>query len=160
MMGWKWNRCGSYCKMDSTVLLLCALLIGHCRSQGEFPAATPVGLYTSVSTTASCGTQAAEEFCVFTSDAAASLAPNCISSVCNNTCPQSDQSPAPINLESIGQLGPGVTVIASTGLPGASQTVIFFNESSISIEPALIPLVAISGGFSFAAWIKQQDGKG
>ena len=121
--------------------------------RGEFPVITNLAPFKPVTSTSVCGSDQAESYCHFTSDAAASLAPNCISRVCNNTCPFGNSSPLPLDLISRGTFGTGVT-IAPPG-PGSQNSSVFINGSRISIPSERIVL-QLEPEFSFAAWINPQ----
>ena len=118
--------------------------------RGEFPAITNLAPFKPVTSTSVCGSDQAETYCHFTSDSAASLAPNCISRVCNNICPFGNSLPTPMDLISLGTFGTGVTT-ASPG-PGSQNSSVFINGSRISIPSERIVL-QLEPEFSFAAWI-------
>jgi hypothetical protein len=103
----------------------------------------------------SCGTTGAQNFCSYNSDPLASLAPNCITSVCNDTCPYSDTSPIPIDLITAGTLGDGVTLGSDGGPALSASNVLNFTNSYVSISS--VPRIN-QNGFSFTAWIKQDPG--
>ena len=117
--------------------------------RGEYPTLENLAPFKPVTSTSVCGSDQAETFCLFTSDSTASLAPNCISRVCNNTCPFGSQPPLPLDLISLGTFSTGVTM-APAG-PGSQNSSVFINGSSISIPSENI--VVQEAGFSFAAWI-------
>ena len=117
--------------------------------RGEYPLIENLAPFKPVTSTSVCGSDQAESYCHFTSDSAASFAPNCISRVCNNTCPFGSQLPQPLDLISIGTFGTRV-VLAPAG-PGSQSSSVSINGSSISIPSESI--VVQEAGFSFAAWI-------
>ncbi len=119
------------------------------------PSPSTVSLYKPVSATSTCGSAVTETYCRYTTDAAESLSPNCISQVCNNTCRHSSSSPSPIDLTSIGTQGGGVTQSLIVG-PGSSN-VLEFTDSFISIPSSSAPQIG-SNGFTFATWMKQDNG--
>ena len=124
---------------------------------GEFPQPLAVSLHKPVSTTSTCGVEP-EQFCQYTTDAEDSLSPNCNSETCNNTCPFSSSSPTPVNLTEIGTKGDGVVSSSEFG-PG-NTVVMDFSNSFISIPSSSAPQVS-NNGFTFGAWIKQdQDNDG
>ena len=122
---------------------------------GEYPPISSVATFRPVTATSTCGEDGAENYCRFTSDSSASLAPNCIADVCNNTCPHSSQSPDPTPIATLGSLGSGVT--PTQGRPGSSTSALEFLNSSITVSVARVPLIA-DAGFSFSAWINQNQG--
>ena len=129
-----------------------------CHAQqllGEYPPISSVATYRPVTATSTCGVDGAETYCRFNADSTASLAPNCISDVCNNTCPHSSISPAPIAIATLGSLGSGVA--ATEGRPGSSTGALEFTDSSITVLAARVPLVG-DRGLSFTAWINQDQG--
>ena len=129
-----------------------------CRAQvplGEYPAISSVATFRPVTATSTCGESGAENYCRFTSDSTASLAPNCIADVCNGTCPHSSQSPDPTPIATLGSLGSGVS--PTQGRPGSSTSALEFQNSSITVSVARVPQIA-GGGFSFSAWINQNEG--
>ena len=117
--------------------------------RGEFPLFENLAPFKPVTSTSVCGSDQAESYCHFTSNSVASLAPNCISRICNNTCPFGSTSPQSLDLISLGTFGTGV-VMAPPG-PGSQSSSVFINGSSISIPSENIVLEEF--GFSFAAWI-------
>lgn len=121
---------------------------------GQFPVPKSIALNKPIFATSTCGTNGAENFCGFSTDIAASLAPNCLNSTCNDTCHYSDRSPSPIDLTTFGDLGEGVTI--EFGGPSVSNSsVLRFSNSYVNISS--ISLIS-ANGFSFAAWIKQESG--
>ena len=123
---------------------------------GEYPSIINVAPYRPVTSNSVCGVNGAEDFCMYTQDSAASLAPNCIAAVCNNTCPHSSTSPAPIRLAALADsFGDGVSTEA--GRPGSTGEALRFNSSFVRVAGALVPPIS-DGGFSFGAWIKQDAG--
>lgn len=128
-----------------------------CRAQlvGEYPPISSVATYRPVTATSTCGEGVAENYCRYTANSVASLAPNCIADVCNNTCPHSSSSPDPIAIATLGSLGSGVS--ATQGRPGSSTSALQFQESSINVSVARVPLIG-DQGFSFSAWINQNVG--
>ena len=130
-------------------------LICHAQELlGEYPPISSVATYRPVTATSTCGVNGAETYCRFTSDSAASLAPNCISDVCNNTCPHSSSSPAPTPIATLGSLGSGV--VATQGRPESSTGALDFTNSSITVLAARVPLVG-NQGLSFSVWINQNQ---
>lgn len=117
--------------------------------RGEYPVIENLAPFKPVTSTSVCGSNQAESYCHFTSDSVSSLAPNCITRVCNNTCPFGSQSPQPLDLISLGSFGTGVSLTPAG--PGAQSSSVFINGSSISIPSESI--VVQEAGFSFAAWI-------
>ena len=134
-------------------LLLFLLEMTFANQNGEYPSFENLALLKPATSTSVCGNDQAETYCLFTTDSTASLAPNCISRVCNNTCPFGSQSPAlPLDLISLGTFGTGVTM-APAG-PGSQNRSVFINGSSISIPSE--DIVIQEAGFSFAAWINPE----
>ena len=130
-------------------------LICHAQELlGEYPQISSVATYRPVTATSTCGVNGAETYCRFTSDSTASLAPNCISEVCNNTCPHSSSSPTPTPIATLGSLGSGV--VATQGRPESSTGALDFTNSSIIVLAARVPLVG-NQGLSFSAWINQDQ---
>ena len=118
--------------------------------RGEFPLIENLAPFKPLTSTSVCGSDRAESYCHFTSDSVASLAPNCILRVCNNTCPFGSSTPQPLDLISLGTFGTGV-IMAPPG-PGSQSSSVFINGSSISILSENIKLRE-PPEFSFAAWI-------
>lgn len=147
--------------MSWTMLLSASLalhLVIMCHAQnllGEYPPISSVATFRPATASSTCGIDGAETYCRFTTDSTASLAPNCISDVCNSTCPYSSSSPSPIPIATLGSLGSGV--MATQGRPGSSTAALEFANSSISVLAARVPLVG-DRGMSFAAWINQDQG--
>lgn len=147
--------------MDSIkLLMLLAYLLAsfvHDRGvEGVSPPISALGAFRPAQSTSVCGKNGVEDYCIYTSDAAASLLPNCITAQCNDTCPISSTSPSPFNLVSLaGSFGQGVS--ATQGRPGSETSAILFQDGSISIATASVP-IASANGFSFAAWINQDEG--
>lgn len=136
--------------MSLTVCLLLFLLGKTAIGQrGEDPSIGNLAPFKPVTSTSVCGSDQAESYCHFSTDSTASFAPNCISRVCNNTCPFGSRPPQPLDLISLGTFGAGVT-IAPAG-PGSQSNSVFINDSSISIPSENI--VVQEAGFSFAAWV-------
>ncbi len=102
--------------------------------------------------TAECGSEAMENFCEFTADATASLAPNCIATVCDGSCPYGSLSPEAIPLATLGTFGQGVSTVE--GRPSSTTSALRFDNSSITVPSSRVPLLTESG-FSFAVWINQ-----
>ena len=139
------------------LLLAAGLHVEPCSCQvvlGEYPSPTSVATYRPVTASSICGANGAENYCRYTTDATASLAPNCMSTVCNNTCPFSSSSPPPIQIATLGTLGAGVTT--TNGRPGTATGALRFVNSSINVSETLLPIVD-GRGFSFAAWINQDE---
>ena len=120
--------------------------------RGEYPVIGNLAPFKPVTSTSVCGRDRAESYCLFTTDSVASFAPNCISRVCNNTCPFGSQSPQPLDLIALGSFGTGVTL--SPAGPGSQRNSVFINGSSIFIPPENI--VAQETGLSFTAWINME----
>lgn len=140
------------------LLLAAGLHVEPCSCQvvlGEYPSPTSVATYRPVTASSVCGANGAENYCRYTTDAAASLAPQCISTVCNNTCPFSSSSPPPIQIATLGTFSAGVTT--TNGRPGTATGALRFVNSSINVSETLLPIVD-GRGFSFAAWINQDEG--
>lgn len=131
------------------------LLICHAQPLGEYPPISSVATYRPVTASSTCGEGRAETYCRFTTDSAASLAPNCISDVCNNTCPHSSSSPDPTAIAALGSLGSGV--VTTQGRPGSVTSALEFQNSSITVSVARVPLIG-DLGLSFSAWINQNEG--
>lgn len=123
--------------------------------QGEYPPISGVAAFRPVTASSVCGSGGAEGYCGYTIDDSASLAPNCIETVCNNTCPHASSSPPPVSLATLGTFGPGVTT--TEGRPGSTADALRFESSFVSIPASAVPLVG-DRGFSFAAWIRQDEG--
>ena len=140
--------------MSLIAYILLFLLQGIAFAQrGEYPVIENLAPFKPVSSTSLCGRDRAESYCLFTTNSVASFAPNCITRVCNNTCPFGSQSPQPLDLISLGTFGAGVTL--SPAGPGSQRSSVFINGSSISIPPESI--VVQEAGLSFAAWINPQS---
>ena len=145
----------------SLLLLLIELLyFGICPAsaqivQGEYPPISGVAAFKPVTASSVCGSDGAAGYCSYTIDDEASLAPNCIEAVCNNTCPHSSLSPPPVSLATLGTFGPGVTT--TEGRPGSTADALRFESSFVDISASVVPLVG-DRGFSFAAWIRQNEG--
>ena len=139
------------------VLHLCGNILTLCHAQlsGVYPPISSVATYRPVTATSTCGEGGAENYCRFTADSVASLAPNCIADVCNNTCPHSSASPDPVAIATLGSLGSGVTTIE--GRPGSSTSALDFQNSSIVVSAARVPLIG-GQGLSFSVWINQSPG--
>ena len=131
---------------------LVSLLAISAAQIGEFPSPVTVALNKPVTSTASCGMNAADTYCRYTTNSAESLAPNCLSAVCNNTCPFSSSSPPLVNLAVGATLGTGVTT--DTGRPGSSSLAYQLTNSFLSTTVGPVS----TEGFSFAVWIKQNLG--
>ena len=147
-------------KRHNMLLSLMTMLLTNCIFaqnvivNGEFPQPSTVALYKPVIASSTCGTET-ENYCQYNTNAAASLSPNCISATCNNTCPFSNSSPAPKELSEVGSLGPGVSVVSETG-PGQTD-VLQFIDSFVTIASSSASQIS-ENGFTFAAWIKQDEG--
>ena len=145
----------------SLLLLLIELLFFGIRParaqivQGENPPISGVAAFRPVMASSVCGSNGAEGYCSYTTDSEASLAPNCIEAVCNNTCPHSSSSPPPVSLATLGTFGPGVTT--TEGRPGSSAGALRFDSSFVNISANVVPIVG-DRGFSFGAWIRQDEG--
>ena len=122
---------------------------------GEYPPIGIVATFRPVTATSVCGASGPEDYCSYTEDNEASLAPNCILATCDNTCPHSSTSPPPTLLATLGTFGPGVST--AEGRPGSSGTALSFNSSFVAVPAALVPPLGDSG-FSFTAWIRQEEG--
>ena len=142
-----------------TLLLhLCGDLLTNCYAQlivGEYPPISSVATYRPVTATSTCGEGGNDNYCRFTTDSTASLAPNCITDVCNRTCPHSASSPRPTAVATLGSLGSGVA--ATQGRPGSTTSALEFQNSSVVVSVARVPLIG-DLGFSFAAWVNQNPG--
>ena len=142
----------------AAILLLASLHFEVSVAQivvGEYPSIASVATYRPVTASSVCGANGAEAFCSYTTDAAASLEPNCMGDICNNTCPHSSSSPPPVSISTLGTFGPGVTT--AEGRPGSPGGALRFNSSFVAISPSLVPLLG-DRGFSFSAWIRQELG--
>ena len=141
--------------------LLCALclqlLLSSVLAQdtGEYPGVASVATYRPVTADSVCGASGAEQYCQFTSDAEASLLPNCMEATCNNTCPFSSSSPSPFRLAEVGVSGEGVT--PAPGRKGNEGTALRFENSFIEVPAVFVPALT-EYGFSFAAWINMEEG--
>ena len=133
-------------------LLLSSVLA---QDTGEYPSVASVAAYRPVSADSVCGAGGSEQYCQFTSDAAASLLPNCIEATCNNTCPFSSPSPSPFRLAEVGVSGAGVT--PAPGREGNGSTALRFESSFIDVPAERVPALT-DYGFSFAAWINREEG--
>lgn len=143
------------------LLLLLAALSGSVRGQeilGEYPSiSAQLSTFRPVESTSVCGEDGAENYCLYTTDSTASLPPNCVQLVCDDTCPFSSASPLPLDLASLsGSFGTGIS--ATQGRPGTTSSALRFQDSSISILAANVPAISSDDGFSFAAWINQDEG--
>ena len=144
-------------------LLLIALLVANLerfsRAQnvlGEYPGISSLAAFRPVETSSVCGENGPEDYCLYTSNAGASLLPNCQRAQCDNTCPFSSRSPTPLGLAALsGNFGSGIS--GTQGRPGSSSQALRFQNSSISIPAARVPVIS-SNGFSFAVWINQDEG--
>lgn len=121
---------------------------------GEYPDPQSLATYRPVTATSVCGPDGPEDYCAYTSDAAGSLAPNCILQVCDNTCPHASASPLPTQLASLGSF---VGVTTEAGRPGSTGQALRFNSSFVEVDAAFVPALG-DDGFSFAAWIRQEEG--
>jgi hypothetical protein len=123
---------------------------------GEYPTISALSTLRPVESTSVCGEGGPESYCVYTTDPAASLLPNCMQLECNNTCPFSSASPSLLDLAALsGSFGDGVS--ATAGRPGSSSQALRFQNSSISIPVASVPAIT-SNTFSFASWVNQDQG--
>lgn len=144
--------------LTSLLLHLVGDIFTNCGAQlllGEYPPISSVATYRPVTATSTCGEGGAESYCRFTADSTGSLAPNCITTVCNSTCPHSSSSPVPTAIATLGSLGSGV--VATQGRPGSSTSALEFQNSSIVVSAARVPLIG-DQGLSFAAWINRDQG--
>lgn len=124
--------------------------------QGEYPSISALSTFRPVQSSSVCGEGGPESYCVYTTDSAASLLPNCMQLQCNNTCPFSSASPLPLDLAALsGSIGSGIS--ATQGRPGSSSQALRFQNSSISIPAASVPTIT-GNGFSFTSWINQDQG--
>ncbi len=122
---------------------------------GENPPLASLAAFRPVESSSVCGENGAENYCVYTADSAASL-PSCTRVQCNNTCPFSSSSPIPLDLPSLSSsFSSGIS--ATEGRPGSSTQALRFQSSSLSIPAVSIPPIS-SNGFSFSAWINQDEG--
>ncbi len=137
--------------------LLAATLLQDSRVSAILnPPIQTVGSFRPVESSSTCGSSGLENYCIYTGDEGASLAPNCMRAQCNNTCPFSSTSPTPLDLVLLaGSLSSGVS--ATQGMPGREDNAIDFRGGSISVGTAGVPLIS-SNGFSFAVWINQDEG--
>lgn len=138
-------------------VLIAASWIHETRVVAIFnPPITTVGAFRPVQSNSICGVNGLEDYCVYTASEVASLSPNCMRAQCNNMCPFSSTSPSPLDLVSLaGSFSAGVS--ATQGMPGRVGSAILFQGGSISVTTAQVPLIS-SSGFSFAAWINQDEG--
>ena len=148
--------------MDSIKsLLLLGCLLASCLQNTRVdsqsnPPINALGAFRPAQSTSVCGESGVEEYCIYTSDSAASLFPNCMTAQCDDTCPISSTSPSPFNLVSLAEsFSEGVS--ATQGRPGSETSAVLFQDGSISITTASVPLIS-DNGFSFAAWINQDEG--
>lgn len=137
---------------SNRICVLFIVLNSVLAQRGEFPSTDNLASFKPVTSSSICGITRAESYCLFTSNSVASLLPNCIARVCNNTCPFGDQFPSPIDLVSQGMFGEGV----ETALDGPGSSA-FINSSSISIPFG--DVVLQDNGFSFAAWVNLQNAR-
>lgn len=137
-----------------SVLLACYFKLNE--GQGSYPPFTSVATYRPVMASSECGGgETVENFCEFTTDATASLAPNCMEAVCNGTCPYGSASPAAIPLATLGTFSVGVTTVV--GRPSTTTSALRFDNASITVPGSRVALVG-DAGFSFSAWINQDPG--
>lgn len=123
---------------------------------GEYPGINSLATFRPVESTSICGENGTESYCDYTSNAVASLLPNCARLQCDSSCPFTSASPEPLDLATLfGSFGSGVS--ATQGRPGSSTSALRFQDSSISISAANVPLIS-ANGFSFAAWFNQDEG--
>lgn len=143
------------------ILFLLTITLNYfakCQSGGQFPPLVSIALNKPVSASSTCGVHMAEQYCEYNTDPSQSLAPNCISATCNDTCIYSSGSPIPTTLTQYGTQGSGVSirgVIASD--PGTDSDVFQFVNSFISIPSSNVSQFG-QNGFTFATWIKQDSG--
>jgi len=141
--------------VSSSYRICILFVIVNCvlAQRGEFPSTDNLASFKPVTSSSICGATQAESYCLFTTNSVASLLPNCIERICNNTCPFGDQFPSPIDLISLGTFGEGVET-ALDG-PGSQNNAVFINSSSISIPFG--DVVLQDNGFSFGAWVNLQS---
>lgn len=152
------------CMMKSSKLLLhlsCLLAASWIHGAGVAAISNPpiqtVGAFRPVQSNSICGMNGLEDYCIYTTDEAASLSPNCMRDQCDNTCPFSSTPPSPLDLVSLaGSFSGGVT--ATQGMPGREGSAVSFQGGSISVVTAEVPLISSTNGFSFTAWINQDNG--
>ena len=153
----------SSCNLVMKLVTFLLLVLGVLHSQwlcsnaqtpvGEYPPIRSVASYRPVTSTSVCGVNNAEDFCRYTRDTVASLAPNCMRETCNNTCPFSSTSPSATRIAVLGTRGSGVST--TEGRPDSSTGALQFQNSFISVPGAQVPTVG-DHGFSFVAWINQE----
>lgn len=144
------------CVLFVSLLACLHIELGGSQTElGEYPSINSVATYRPVTASSVCGAAGAEDYCRYTIDSLASLAPNCIEDVCNNTCPHSSASPPFLSLPTLGTFGPGVNT--AQGRPGSTASALLFNASFVEIPAANVPLLG-PRGFSFTAWIRQNEG--
>lgn len=136
-------------------ILLACVTISLGQIVGQYPPIFDVSMFRPVVSTSECGIPNVQTYCVYSSNAAASLAPNCNSAVCNGTCPFASSSPTSFNITAAGILGSGVAAVP--GRQGSSTTAFSFAASNITVPSNVAPHIS-SNGFSFTAWILQSDG--
>lgn len=123
---------------------------------GEYPSINALSTFRPVDSSSVCGVGGPEDYCVYTVDSAASLLPQCMRVQCDNTCPFSSMSPMPLALASLSSsFNTGVS--ATQGRPGRNASALRFQNSSITVPGASVPVIS-SDGFSFATWINQDQG--
>lgn len=139
--------------MEGTrIAVLASLLMIASAQLGEFPSPTSVALNKPVSSTSSCGMSGAVTYCRYTTNSADSLAPNCLSTLCDNSCPFSDASPEPQYLALNATLGPGVT--EDVGRPGSTTPALQLSNSFVNVST----VVVTTDELSFGVWLKQNPG--
>ena len=147
-------------EIQQLLLLLVALSVGPARGQevlGEYPSlSAQLSTFRPVESTSVCGEDGSEDYCLYTTDSTASLPPKCMRLQCDDTCPFNSTSPLPLDLASLaGSFGMGIS--ATQGRPGTTSAALQFQDSSISVLAAIVPAISVNG-FSFAAWINQDEG--
>ncbi len=136
------------------LLVTAPLQLANAQAVGEYPTISSVATYRPITASSVCGANGGEEYCEYTADAVASLAPNCLSQICDNTCPHSASSPNPVALATLGSF---VGVTTEEGRPGSTGQALRFNSSFVEVSAAFVP--PLSGdGFSFATWVNQDEG--
>ena len=129
---------------------------GLSQSVGEFPQPVTISLNKPITASSTCGVASAREYCQYAVSLEESIEPNCMSSICNDTCTFSSTSPTPQDLSSLGTYGSGVTLVSGRSNDDSSSALKFVN-SYISIPSSNLSQFG-SNGFTFASWIKQDAG--
>lgn len=124
------------------------------QSIAEFPQAVSISLNKPITASSTCGVTTEQEYCQYAISLEDSIEPNCMSSVCNDTCTFSSSSPLPQDLPVLGTYGSGVTDVSGRS---GSDSAIRFTNSFISISSSNISQFG-GNGFTFASWIKQDSG--